>query len=125
MSEAQPVQSSPSQPQLLQALRQARAAVVQSAATPEERRIAGPVLSEIDRALAALDPSTALNAALTPGEAAVLPKPNEIEALRREVERLRVLAGEVQILGEHEHVLLLTLLEQSPHGVLVCDPRGD
>lgn len=124
MSEAQPAQSSRSQAQLLQALHQARAAVAQSASTAEDRRIAGPVLSEIDRALAALDPATALDAALTPGEAAVLPGPDETEALRREIERLRVLAGEAQMLGEHEHVLLHTLLEQSPHGVLVCDLQG-
>lgn len=82
------------------------------------------MLSEIDRALAALDPSTALDATLTPGEATVRPRPDEIEALRREIERLRVLAGEAQMLGDHGHMLLHTPLEQSPHGVLVCDPQG-
>ena len=41
----------------------------------------------------------------------------EIEALRREVERLRVLAST-------DRGLLKTILEHSPHGIIVCDASG-
>jgi len=42
---------------------------------------------------------------------------SELEALKRENERLRVLAA-------RDEGLLDTLLEQSPHGVIVCDASG-
>lgn len=41
----------------------------------------------------------------------------EVEALRREVERLQVLAS-------RDRGLLATLLHHSPHGVIVCDAQG-
>src|SRR5262245_42395382 len=41
----------------------------------------------------------------------------EMEALRREIERWRALAGEDQ-------GLLETLLHHSPHGIIVCDSSG-
>src|SRR5689334_11062635 len=42
---------------------------------------------------------------------------SEVEALRREVERLRVLA-------KSERGLLEAILNSSPHGILVCDASG-
>lgn len=41
----------------------------------------------------------------------------EVEALRREIERLRVLAAS-------ERGLLETIVNHSPHGILVCDTKG-
>jgi PAS domain S-box-containing protein len=45
------------------------------------------------------------------------PVRSEIEALRREVERLRVLAS-------RERGVLDALLEHSPHGIILCDVNG-
>jgi signal transduction histidine kinase len=42
---------------------------------------------------------------------------SEVEALRREVERLRILAAS-------ERGLLETIVNHSPHGILVCDAKG-
>jgi PAS domain S-box-containing protein len=42
----------------------------------------------------------------------------EVEALRREVERLRAATSK-------DRGLLQTILEQSPHGIIVCDAQGE
>src|SRR5262249_6260176 len=42
----------------------------------------------------------------------------ELEALRRQVERLTILAS------DDSSLLLTTLLEHSPHGIVVCDDAG-
>jgi PAS domain S-box-containing protein len=99
-------------------LGEARAAVVEAAKTPEIRRVLGPVIAEIDRALATLDPTAGGLFNLTPlAETAPPQRSNEVEALRREVERYRALA-------DQERGLLETVLTQSPHGILVSDRHG-
>ncbi|MCK6586088.1 MAG: GAF domain-containing protein [Polyangiaceae bacterium] len=99
-------------------LGEARAAVDKAAKTPEIRRVLGPVIAEIDRAIATLDPAAGGGFSLTPLANTVPPQStSELEALRREVERFRALA-------EHERGLLETVLTQSPHGILVCDKQG-
>jgi PAS domain S-box-containing protein len=99
-------------------LGEARAAVLEASTTPEVRRVLGPVIAEIDRAIATLDPTAGGIFNLTPLADTVPPQTSsEIEAMRREVERSRVLA-------ERERGLLETVLTQSPHGILVCDKQG-
>ena len=46
-----------------------------------------------------------------------VPEVRELESLRREVERLRVLAA-------HDRGLLDAVLNHSPHGIIICDPNG-
>jgi PAS domain S-box-containing protein len=99
-------------------LGEARAAVVEAAKTPEVRRVLGPVIAEIDRAIATLDPAAGGGFSLTPLADTVPPQSSsELESLRREVERFRALGGE-------ERGLLETVLTQSPHGILVSDKHG-
>lgn len=84
---------------------------------PEQRRKAGPLISEIDRLLAERNPSAAAAAGLTPLAASSQPSMTEVESLRREVERLSVLV-------ERDRGLLGAILSESPHGILVADQTG-
>jgi len=81
--------------------------------------VIGPILKEIDHAVAVLEPSSMASVRMTPPEQTSAPLEAEAEErLRRELERLR--ASSV----DHERGLLELVLEQSPHGVLICDPQG-
>ena len=103
---------------LVGALLRARAAVVESAQTPEHQRLIGPILAEIDRGIAGLAPLHTASAPLTPLDGTTAPIPEqEVEALRREVERLRALA-------QSDRGLLEAVLGHTPHGILVCDAGG-
>jgi PAS domain S-box-containing protein len=103
---------------LVAALQRARASVTESTASPEQQRLIGPILAEIDRGIAALEPLHTASATLTPLDATTGPiATQDVEALRREVERLRALA-------HADRGLLEAVLTYSPHGVLVCDARG-
>src|SRR4051812_1997566 len=95
---------------LVSTLLRARSAVAEAARAPEQQRLIGPISAEIDHAVAALDPNTAASTQLTPlKETAPVPAA-DVEALRREVERLRTVA-------QNERGLLDTVLTHSPHGV--------
>jgi PAS domain S-box-containing protein len=102
---------------LVSTLLRSRGAVADAVRAPEQQRLIGPILAEIDRAIAALDPNVAAAVPLTtlkeisPGPAV------DVEALRREVERLRAVA-------QGERGLLDAVLTQSPHGVIVSDNQG-
>src|SRR5580704_3315260 len=102
---------------LVSALVRSRAAVTESACTPEQQRLIGAILAEIDRAVAALDPLHAASVPLTSLDDAVQAPEADVEALRREVERLRALA-------QRERGLLETVLTHSPHGIIVSDEGG-
>src|ERR1700679_483857 len=102
---------------LVSALLRSRAAVAEAARTPEQQRLIGAILAEIDRTVAALDPLHATSAPLTPLDGAVQASEEDVEALRREVERLRALA-------QRERGLLETVLTHSPHGIIVSDDGG-
>src|SRR5262245_35727895 len=102
---------------LVATLVRARATVAESARTPEQQRLIGPILSEIDRGIAALDPLHTASAPLTSLEGTAPVPEQDIEALRREVERLRALV-------RSDRGLLETVLNHSPHGILVSEPHG-
>jgi PAS domain S-box-containing protein len=103
---------------LVGALLRARAGVAEAAAAPEQQRLIGPILSEIDRGIAALEPLHTAAAQLTPLDATTAPRVGQdVEALRREVERLRALAYA-------DRGLLEAVLGHIPHGILVSDPHG-
>jgi PAS domain S-box-containing protein len=107
---------------LLLALSNARARVAESASSPEQQRLIGPILAEIDRGIAAVEPNHGASAPLTPLDGTTAPILElEVEALRREVERLRALAQQDR--GQLEPVLT-AVLTSSPHGILVCDAQG-
>jgi PAS domain S-box-containing protein len=91
--------------------------VAEAARGPEQQRLIGPILAEIDRAIAALDPTLATTVPLTTLSETVPIPTSDVEALRREVERLRAVA-------QSERGLLDTVITHSPHGVLVCDADG-
>jgi PAS domain S-box-containing protein len=103
--------------ELVSTLVRSRAAVAESARTPDQQRLIGAILAEIDRAVAALDPQHGASAPLTPLDAAVQAPEADVEALRREVERLRALA-------QRERGVLETVLTYSPHGIIVSDESG-
>lgn len=99
-------------------LNAARARVLEATRTPEIRRAVGPVIAEIDRSIATLDPSAGGSFDLTPLTGTVPPQREaDAEAMRREAERFRVLAA-------RERGLLNAVLTQSPHGILVSDKNG-
>ncbi|WP_438007996.1 ATP-binding protein [Sorangium sp. So ce321] len=102
---------------IVTALAQARALLYEAASAAEQRRLIGPAVVEIDRAIASLDPTASASFELTPLAASVPPIDTEIEALRREVERLRAIT-------RHERGLLDALLSESPHGIIVSDAQG-
>ncbi|WP_441288961.1 ATP-binding protein [Sorangium sp. KYC3313] len=102
---------------IVAALAQARALLYDAATTTEQRRLIGPTVMEIDRAIVSLDPTASAAFELTPLAASVPPVDTEVEALRREVERLRVIT-------QHERGLLDALLSESPHGIIVSDSQG-
>src|SRR3954470_23653717 len=97
---------------LVAAPHRARGAVSEAARGPEQQRWIGPVLSELDRLLAALAPDVVAAAELTPLREAtpVSGSGAELEALRREVERLRALS-------QQERGLLAAVLTRSAHGI--------
>ncbi len=103
---------------LVSALLRARAAVTGATTAPEQQRLVGPILAEIDRGIAALDPNHAATAPLTSLDATTAPIPEQdVEAMRREIERLRALV-------QADRGLLEAVLTHTPHGILVCDERG-
>jgi PAS domain S-box-containing protein len=104
-------------PSFEQALHTARALLVSASQEPDHRRKSGPLLAEIDRLLAEQNRSLALTAGLTPITQSVPPNSGDVESLRREVERLSVLA-------ERNEGMLSAVLFESPHGILVCDQTG-
>src|SRR5690242_19285669 len=102
---------------LVSTLLRSRGAVADAARAPEQQRLIGPILAEIDRALAALDPDTASAVPLTTLDETAKVPATDVEALRREVERLRAAAMS-------ERGLLEAVLTHSPHGILVSDAQG-
>jgi PAS domain S-box-containing protein len=102
---------------LVSTLVDARARVAERARGQDQQRLIGPILSEIDRVVAALEPREAAAAKLTSLEGTVPAPERDVEALRREVERLRALV-------KQDRGLLETVLNHSPHGILVSDPQG-
>src|SRR5262249_37154102 len=102
---------------LVATLLRSRGAFAEMARTPEHQRLLGPILAEIDRAVAALDPNAAATVPLTPLKATAPIPAADVEALRREVERLRAVAMS-------ERGLLEAVLTHSPHGILVSDAQG-
>ncbi|WP_437677647.1 ATP-binding protein [Sorangium sp. So ce131] len=106
-----------SDPPIIAALSQARALIHEAAGSAEQRRLIGPALAEIDRVIASVDPTASASFELTPLTASVPPVDTEVEALRREVERLRAS-------GQHDRGLLDALLSESPHGIIVSDTQG-
>src|SRR5438046_3019930 len=102
---------------LVSALLRSRGAVADAARAPEQQRLIGPILAEIDRVMAALDPNVAAAVPLTTLDETGPVPAADVEALRREVERLRAVA-------QGERGLLDAVLTQSPHGVIVCDNQG-
>jgi PAS domain S-box-containing protein len=103
---------------LVGTLLEARTAVARGAMTPEEQRLIGPILAALDRGVAALAPLHTAAAELTALEGTTAPiQEHEMEALRREVERLRALA-------QSDRGLLEAVLTHTPHGILVCDAQG-
>ena len=102
---------------LVDTLLQARAAVTDSARSPGLTRLIGPILAEIDRSVAAIDPLRGASAELTALDRTVPAPTQDVEALRREVERLRALA-------QSDRGVLETVLNHSPHGILVSDALG-
>src|SRR5262249_3339131 len=104
---------------LVGALLRSRAAVAEAATTPEQQRLIGPILAEIDRGIAALEPGHAASAPLTTLDATTGPIPGQDgEAGRREAERLRVLAREGR-------GVLEAVLNHTPHGIIICDAHGE
>jgi PAS domain S-box-containing protein len=102
---------------LVSTLLRSRSAVADAARAPDQQRLIGPILAEIDRAVAALDPNTSAAVPLTTlNETAKVPD-TDVEALRREVERLRAVAMS-------ERGLLEAVLTHSPHGIIVSDAQG-
>jgi len=99
------------------ALQRARALLVEATLEVDQRRRAGPVLAEIDRVLAEGNPASAAAVGLTPLGESLPPSLREVEALRREVERLSVLV-------ERDRGLLGAILSESPHGIIVSDQTG-
>lgn len=103
--------------QIVSALADTRARLYEAAKTSEQRRLIGPAVTEIDRIIASLDPTAGASFELTPMVASVPPAEAETEALRREVERLRILA-------QQERGLVDAIVHNSPHGIIVSDPQG-
>jgi PAS domain S-box-containing protein len=102
---------------IVSALVKARSLLFQAASGAEQRRLVGPAIAEIDRIIASVDPSAGTSFELTPIGETAPPAEREVEALRREIERL-------QVLGQHDRGLLDVILNTSPHGVLVSDAQG-
>src|SRR4051812_15118542 len=98
-------------------LLRSRGEVAGVARTPDNQRLVAPILAEIDRVVAALDPNHTGSLPLTPLDETVPAPEAGVEALRREIERLRAAA-------QSERGLLDTVLNHSPHGVLVCNSEG-
>ncbi|AKT38070.1 hybrid sensor histidine kinase/response regulator [Chondromyces crocatus] len=102
---------------LISALSRARSVILDAAVSAEQRRLIGPAVAEIDRVIASVRPAASATFQLTPVEETAPPDELEVEALRREVERLRVLARQ-------DRGLLDVILNHSPHGMLVSDADG-
>ena len=109
--------TNPEAKNLVGALLQSRGVVAEAARAPEQQRLIGPFLAEIDRAVAALVPSLAVSSPLTALDDTVPAPSAEVEALRREVERLRTFS-------QNERGLLDAVLNQCAHGIIVSDAQG-
>lgn len=98
------------------ALSRARGLLDEVAVSAEQRRLLAPALAEIDRSLTALRPE---RLAFEPpaANAPALSPSRELEALRREIERMRAVRRD-------DRGLLDTILNTSPHGIFVSDPHG-
>jgi len=109
--------ANPEAQSLVGALLQSRASVVEAARAPDQQRMIGPILVEIDRAVAALAPDLTACSPLTAlHDTAPVPS-EDVEALRREIERL-------QAFSQHERGLLAAVLTQCAHGIIVSDADG-
>ena len=102
---------------LVGALLQSRGAVAEAARAPEQQRLIGPILVEIDRAVAALAPGVAASSPLTALDDTAPVPSADVEALRREIERLRAFQ-------QKERGLLDAVLTQCAHGIIVSDAQG-
>ena len=102
---------------LVGALLQSRGAVAEAARGPDHQRLIGPILVEIDRAVAALAPDVAASSPLTALDDTSPAPSADVEALRREIERLRAFQ-------QKERGLLDAVLTQCAHGIIVSDAQG-
>jgi len=102
---------------LVGALLQCRGAVAEAARAPEQQRLIGPILVEIDRAVAALAPGVAASSPLTALDDTAPVPSADVEGLRREIERLRAFQ-------QKERGLLDAVLTQCAHGIIVSDAQG-
>src|SRR4051812_10943692 len=102
---------------IVSTLQRSRSRVADVARTPDHQRLVAPILAEIDRVVAALDPDQAATVPLTTLDRTVPPPQADIERLRREIERLQAAA-------QSERGLLDAVLNHTPHGVLVSDAQG-
>jgi signal transduction histidine kinase/PAS domain-containing protein len=109
--------ASPEVKSLVAALLQARASVADAARVPEQQRMIGPVLVEVDRVVAALAPELSASSPLTALDATAPVPSEDVEALRREIERL-------QAFSQKERGLLEAVLTQCAHGIIVSDAEG-
>jgi signal transduction histidine kinase/ActR/RegA family two-component response regulator len=102
---------------LVGALLHVRASVSDAARIPEQQRLIGPILVEIDRAVAALAPEISASSPLTALDNTAPIPSEDVEALRREIERL-------QAFSQKERGLLEAVLTQCAHGIIVSDAQG-
>jgi signal transduction histidine kinase len=109
--------ASPGAKSLVGALLQARASVSDAARVPEQQRLIGPILVEVDRIVAALCPELSASSPLTALDATAPVPSEDVEALRREIERL-------QAFSQKERGLLEAVLTQCAHGIIVSDAEG-
>ncbi len=109
--------ASPEAKSLVGALLQSRGAVAEAARAPDQQRLIGPILVEIDRAVAALAPRVTAASPLTALDDTAPVPSADVEALRREIERLRAFS-------QKERGLLDAVLTQCAHGIIVSDAQG-
>ena len=102
---------------LVGALLQARASVADAARAPDQQRLIGPILVELDRVVAALAPGVTACSPLTALDDTAPVPSEDVEALRREIERL-------QAFSQQERGLLDAVLTQCAHGIIVSDADG-
>jgi signal transduction histidine kinase/PAS domain-containing protein len=109
--------ANPEAKSLVGALLRSRGAVTEAARAPEQQRLIGPILVEIDRAVAALAPDLAASSPLTALDDTAPAPSADVEAMRREIERLRAFS-------QKERGLLEAVLTQCAHGIIVSDAQG-
>lgn len=101
---------------LVAALVRSRTVMLHAATTPEARRLVGPIVAEIDRSIATLEPSVIAAAPLTPLEDTLPPASHLPEAIEREKERRQALDNPTRVLD--------AVMRNSQHGIIVCDVSG-